>query len=141
MGLQNILFLEQRPVAEADAVLRLADVLLVHLKDHPLFRITIPSKTQASLALGRPILMGVKGDAADLVVKAKAGLLCEPENAHSIAAAVKTFLAMTEEDRKRMGENGRKFYESELSIEVGAKHFMGIFESVLQKKHSRHNVA
>jgi len=85
MNLKNIRFLPRRPASEIGPILRLADVLLVHLKDNPLFRITIPSKTQAYLAMGRPVLIGVKGDAAHLVEKAQAGLTCEPENPESIA--------------------------------------------------------
>ena len=50
------------------------DGLLVHLRDDPLFSITVPSKTQAYLAIGRPILMGVRGNAADLVKAAQAGI-------------------------------------------------------------------
>ena len=62
MKLSNVRFLERRPPSEISPILRLADVLLVHLKDHPLFRITIPSKIQAYMAVGRPILIGVKGE-------------------------------------------------------------------------------
>jgi colanic acid biosynthesis glycosyl transferase WcaI len=51
------------------------EVLLVHLRRDPLFAITIPSKTQAYMAMGRPILMAVESDAADLVNRAHAGLL------------------------------------------------------------------
>ena len=52
MQLPNTLFLPRQPVEAIGAILSLADVLLVHLKDDPLFRITIPSKTQAYLAVG-----------------------------------------------------------------------------------------
>ena len=58
--LRNVVFHPRRPVEKIGEVLKLADVLLVHLKDDPLFRITIPSKIQAYLAAGRPILAGVK---------------------------------------------------------------------------------
>jgi hypothetical protein len=44
-----------------------ADALLIHLKDLPSFAATVPSKTQVSMACGRPILTAVRGDAADLV--------------------------------------------------------------------------
>jgi len=84
--LTNVLFLPRRPVSEIGEILNLADVLIVHLKDDPLFRITIPSKIQAYLAVGRPILAGVRGDAAELVRMAGAGVVCQPENPESISA-------------------------------------------------------
>jgi hypothetical protein len=54
-----------------------ADVLLVHLKDEPLFRITIPAKTQFTLRW-KPIPVGVKGDAAELIERSGAGMVVEP---------------------------------------------------------------
>jgi len=122
-GLSNVVFLPRRPVEEIATVLASADVLLVHLKDDPLFAITIPSKTQAYLAAGRPIIMAVRGDAADLVKEADAGVTCEPENAESIAAAVEQLWNATPERRRQMGENGRAFYRSRLSMEKAAESF------------------
>jgi len=133
MKLKNVLFLPRQPVSQIGAILSLADVLLIHLKNDPLFRITVPSKTQAYMAAGRPILIGVKGDAADLVKKAKAGLSCEPENPQSIAEAVRKFQAMSQQELGKMGANGRKFYEKELSFEIGARKYEKLFEAVARK--------
>ncbi len=130
--LKNVQFLPRRPQSQIAGILSLADVLLVHLKDNPLFRITIPSKTQAYLAVGKPVLMGVRGDAADLVMKAGAGLLCEPENSQSIAEAVIKFQAMSKSQLDAMGDNGRKFYEQELSLTIVTRRFEKIFESVVK---------
>jgi colanic acid biosynthesis glycosyl transferase WcaI len=129
MGLNNTLFLARRPVNEVGPILGLADVLLVHLKKDPLFEITIPSKTQAYLASGRPILIGVPGDATDLVLKANAGLPCEPENPQNIAEVVQKFLLIAKSQLDEMGENGRRFYERELSFSIGANKFEKIFEA------------
>lgn len=128
-GLINIRFLPRRPMSEIGDVLNLADVLLIHLKDDPLFRITIPSKTQAYMAAGRPILMGVRGDAAVLVEKAGAGLTCAPEDPQNIADAVERFYNMSREELDLMGHNGKKFYEEELSLSIGARRFEEIFKS------------
>ena len=128
--LTNIRFLPRRPSSEIGSILNLADVLLVHLRNDPLFRITIPSKTQAYMATGRPILMGVKGDAAALVEKAEAGLTCIPEDPQDIAATVEKFYNMTHEELALMGHNGIMFYEQELSLQIGASRFEKIFRSV-----------
>lgn len=80
-GLHNITFLGRRSPAEVAPILFLADALLVHLRKDPLFEITIPSKTQAYLAMGKPVLMGVSGDAADLVKRSGAGI-CFPQAIH-----------------------------------------------------------
>ena len=63
----NVQFLPQMPPSEIGSVFANADALLVHLKDAPIFEITVPSKIQAYLYAGKPILCGVRGDAAKLV--------------------------------------------------------------------------
>lgn len=123
----NCHFLPRRPSSEIGGVLAHADALLVHLMDLPLFTITIPSKTSAYMAVGKPILMAVRGDAADLVKVAKAGICCSPESPKEIAKAALELFAMSEFDRKQMGANGREFYERELSIKVGAERFERLF--------------
>lgn len=132
-GLNNVLFLPRRPAAELGSVLSMADVFLVHLKDDPLFEITIPSKTQAYLAAGRPIIMAVRGDAASLVKKACAGIVCEPEDPTSIAAAVERLASMVPEHLAAMGKRGRLFYDNELSLKTGARLFEESFRGVVRQ--------
>ena len=134
MGLSNVKFLARRPISEIGPILRLADVLLVHLKNDPLFQITIPSKTQAYIAIGRPILIGVKGDAADLVEKANAGLRCEPEIPESIARAVRKLYEMPQSERDMMGKSGSEYYDKELSFSIATTKYEKIFESVVEKR-------
>lgn len=131
MGLSNVLYLPRMSMQEIGSVLTLADVLLVHLRDDPLFKITIPSKIQAYMAAGRPILMAIQGDAANLVEKSKAGLACLPEDAPSIAAAIERFCSMSRQELDEMGERGRKFYETELSLAVGVIKFESLFKSIV----------
>lgn len=134
MGLGNVLFLPRRPVSEIGGLLSRADALLVHLKDDPLFEITLPSKTQAYLATGRPIIMGVRGDAADLVERAGSGIACLPDNAQSIADAVEKLVAMDKEQLDAMGRNGAEYYQKELALLVGARKFEELFLSVAGAK-------
>jgi glycosyltransferase involved in cell wall biosynthesis len=133
-SMANVLFLPRLPVSEIGSVLRLADVLLVHLKDDPLFRITIPSKTQAYLAAGRPILMAVRGDASELVERAGAGMSCTPEDPQNIADAVEMLSSMQRDQLETMGESGRRFYQRELSLQQGVRHFDEIFRIVARKE-------
>ncbi len=74
-------------MSEVGGMLEESDALLVHLRKDPLFETTIPSKTQAYMAIGKPILMAVNGDAALLVKKAGCGVIAESESAEAIAAA------------------------------------------------------
>jgi glycosyltransferase involved in cell wall biosynthesis len=129
--LNNVLFLPRRPVSEIGAILNLADVLLVHLKDDPLFRITIPSKIQAYFAVGRPILAGVRGDAAELVRMAGAGVDFLPENAESLSEAVEKLYQIPRALLDEMGDHGRRYYREKLSLSVGVSRFEEVFQAAV----------
>lgn len=132
-SLTNVQFLPQKPQSEIGEVLSNADVLLVHLKDDPVFEITVPSKIQAYLYAGRPILCGVRGDAAELVRKSGAGISFEPQDIDSLANAIRIMRGMQASELARMGSAGRKFYNDQLSFEAGVDQIEAVFKSVTGK--------
>ena len=110
--LTNVLFLGRYPVERMPALYALADVLLIHLKDDPLFRITIPSKTYAYLASGKPILAAVAGDAAQVVTEVGAGIACVPEDPEQLVAAIRILLTLPPQELAEMGRRGRRAAET-----------------------------
>jgi len=133
MGLENVAFLPPRPIETMGKIFALANALIVHLKDDPLFRITIPSKTQAYLYTGKPIIMAMLGDAADLVRKAGAGVLCAPDNPQEMMTAIKALYEMPEIERLKMGEAGHRYYMNHLSFNQGVNQFERIMLSLSRK--------
>jgi putative colanic acid biosynthesis glycosyltransferase WcaI len=131
--LANVRFLGWRPANEAGQAMALSDALLVHLKDDPLFAITIPSKTQAYLAVGQPIIMAVRGDAAHMVTEANAGLTVEPEDPRGLADAVVALYRLPQPEREAMGRNGRAYYETRLSLSAGVDKFEQVFAAVAEE--------
>lgn len=121
--LGNVFFLPSVPMPAVGAYLSRADALLVHLKKDPLFTITIPSKTQAYMAAGKPILMAVDGDAANLVREAGCGVVSDSDNPQALADSVLDLMARSAEERHVMAENGKSFYQKKLSLSVGAERF------------------
>ena len=130
--IKNVKFIPQQCSSEINKFLNLADVLLVHLKDTELFKITIPSKIQAYLATGKPIMVGVNGDAGDLVLKAEAGFACQPENAESIAETALEFHSIQTSELEDMGTRGREFYKNNLTFEIALKQMNDIFEKAVK---------
>jgi len=131
LHLSNVRFLPRQPAKTIGGILSLADALLVHLKRDPLFRITIPSKTQAYLAMGRPIVMAVAGDAAKLVEQSEAGVTCPPESPVELAGAVQRLRRMAPSERDAMGVNGRSFYHRRLALRTGVSQFEKVFQSAI----------
>jgi colanic acid biosynthesis glycosyl transferase WcaI len=130
----NVSFLPKVPMTEVGNYLAAADCLLVHLRADPLFAITIPSKTQAYMAAGKPIIMAVDGDAANLVTDSGCGFIVSSENARSLADAVCNLYGKSPADRKEMGLAGRRYYEDQLSLNQGVDKFLAVFH-----KYMRHN--
>lgn len=130
MRLTNVEFFDPVPMSEIGQVIAGSDVLLVHLRSDPLFEITIPSKTQAYLCAGKPILMAVRGDAANLVLEADAGVLAEPGDPESIAHAVRRLAALSAPRRRELGENGSRFYREHLSLSSGVDKFAALFTNL-----------
>lgn len=110
-GLTNLHLPGKYPVETMPGLMRQASALLVTLADQPIFAATIPSKVQAYMAVGRPILACMNGEGAKLVSEASAGLAVPAEDAAALAEAVLRLYRMPAEDRVTMGQNGRAYYK------------------------------
>jgi len=126
LGLRNVVFLPPVPMADVGTLLNAADALLVHLRSDPLFEITIPSKTQAYMAAGKPLLLAVKGDAAKLVKQSGSGVVVEPENVEALAAAAESLSQLPRDQLDAMGHSARQYYDENLSISRGTARFAAI---------------
>jgi len=130
LGANNVLFVGRRPYQEMPRICALADVHLVHLRDLPFFRATIPSKTQVALACARPVLMAVNGDAADIIRKAEAGVTCPPEDEARLADAMVALAETAGDELAAMGQRGRRFYLDEMSLDIGGRHMDSLLREV-----------
>jgi len=131
---QSVRIMPRMPRSEIGNLLAAADVLLVHLKDDPLFHHTIPAKTQFYLAMGKPILMGGSGDAADLVERAKAGIVVKPEDVRALAAAAVDLARLPKEELAAMGAHGCAFYQKQLSATKGILATLAVLDSAVRAR-------
>lgn len=115
LGLDNVCFIGAQPFSRMSEILALGDVQLVTLKDMPLYRSTLPSKLQANLAAGRPMIGSLRGDAASVIRDADAGLVVEPGDARGLAAAVRRLHSMPPSELATLGRAARHHYEMHFS--------------------------
>jgi glycosyltransferase involved in cell wall biosynthesis len=108
LKLDNVKFLGRLPGDLMPSLYASADALLLHLKDDPLFEITIPHKLFTYLAAGKPVLAAAKGDVAEIVRSYDSGVVCAPGNPAELAAAALRLYQMAAEERQKLGNNGRK---------------------------------
>lgn len=86
--LQNVYFFNAVSKKEMPSLVAASNVAVIPLKKLDLFKGAIPSKIFENLAMRKPILLGVEGEAEDLFIKTgKCGLSFIPENAESLAEA------------------------------------------------------
>lgn len=124
--LDNVTFVPSQPFSRMADVLALGDVQLVSLRDLPLFRSTLPSKLQATLAAGRPILGAVTGDAASVIRRADAGEVVTPGSAGELADAVIRLADAPREQTRARGEVGRRYYLQHFSEQVASQQLVDL---------------
>lgn len=132
-SLTNVHFLPAVNMDKVNGFLKSADALLIHLNDDPLFKITIPGKTQAYLAVGKPIILGVSGDAKTLVSEAKCGFFVEPGNADQLANISKKIMTLSKNELENLGDNASSYYDKNLCVRVGVDAFSEVFNDVINK--------
>lgn len=106
-----------------------ANALLVSLKRDPVFSMTIPGKVQSYLMAGIPVLGMLDGEGAAVIRDAQAGLTCAAGDSAGLANAALALAAMTAEDRRQLGLNGRKYAEQEF----GRAELMDRLEALLHE--------
>lgn len=131
-GLNNFIFTGAVDKKVALQVVAASDAAIIPLKRLDLFKGAIPSKIFENCALGKPILLGVDGEARELFInQANAGIYFEPENVNELSSAMENLY----EDKTlctTLGQNGKQFVLSKFSRKQIAVDFL----EVLKKKQS-----
>jgi len=127
-GLSNVTMVGQVPHDRAKSYLLASDVLIVLLRKAALFRTVLPSKVFEAMAAGKPIILGVEGEAKRVVESAGAGLCIEPENARELADAV-VRLKSDDALRQRLGRSGRAAVRELYDRRVLARRMLDVVEA------------
>jgi glycosyltransferase involved in cell wall biosynthesis len=88
LRLTNVKFLDPIPKDEVPRYLGICDVALVPLIKAETFKTVIPSKIFEASAMQRPILLGVDGQAKEIIDAHGAGICFEPENRRDFLSKV-----------------------------------------------------
>jgi glycosyltransferase involved in cell wall biosynthesis len=126
-GLDNVSLIGQRRRDEIAAMWKEADVGLVLLRSIELFKTVIPSKMFEVMASGTPLVLGVEGQAKEILDSADAGAAIEPQNAQALAAAVLRYHDDPELRRKH-GANGAGYVRRHYDLDLLAGRYMNVLE-------------
>ena len=111
-----------------------ADALLVTLRDEPIFALTIPTKVQAYMACGKPLIAMLNGEGARLVSEAQAGLVAPAGNAAALAAAISRLAAMAPGERAIFGENGLAYSNRNFDRDTLVDQLVGLMREVAAER-------
>jgi glycosyltransferase involved in cell wall biosynthesis len=106
--LDNVIFVGPVDRAEAIRYWALCDTALVLLRDSPTFREVIPSKIFEAMAMQRSIVLGVAGEAAEIITSGQCGVCIAPESADELAMALQQ-LSANKGFNSQLGLSGRAF--------------------------------
>ncbi|THB71512.1 MAG: glycosyltransferase WbuB [Gammaproteobacteria bacterium] len=129
MKLENVLMLGQMPKSRMPEIWDLSDASLVLLKKSDLFKTVIPSKIFESMAMRKPIILGVEGEVKDIIDDAGCGICIEPENAEQLAKALKQ-LADDSALHTQKGDRGKVFVEQNFDRKVLAQRYAEILNAL-----------
>ena len=109
LGASNVYFFRGLPKVQIADVIQSIDVGIIPLKKLDLFLGAIPSKIFEILCLGKPVLLGIEGEAKELFIEqARAGLAFEPENATALATQVR-YVHAHRDQLPEWGRNGQAY--------------------------------
>jgi len=106
--LSNIVFIGQQPREKIPAFICASDVCLVLLKKTELFKTVIPTKMLEFMSCAKPVILGVDGQARQILDEARAGITIEPENAGALAEAIRRLKADAASG-SAFGQNARAY--------------------------------
>jgi glycosyltransferase involved in cell wall biosynthesis len=109
-ALNNIVMLGQFPIAEMPSLLNRADVLLITLANKDIFSLTIPNKLQAYMAIGKPILGAINGEASKLILQSQSGICVPADDSLGLSKGVLEMYQLPKENLDQMGRNGQNYF-------------------------------
>lgn len=132
--LDNVVLAGRFPMQAMPAIFARAQALLVTLKNETIFAYTVPSKVQAYMAAGRPLVAALDGEGARIVEEAGAGLTCAAEDGVGLAQRLRELYAMAPDDRARMGQAGRRYFLEYFEMGKLARRLTDLLQARIHRK-------
>jgi glycosyltransferase involved in cell wall biosynthesis len=126
----NVVLAGRHPAKRMPTLLKAASAALVSLNDDPFLSATLPSKVQAYLAIGVPVIAFMNGDGAHTIEEAQAGLSCPSENPQKLADTVLKLYNAPKETLDLWRENGRRYYKEHYDLQLLADRLQSHFVNV-----------
>lgn len=128
--LKNIRFVQQQPREKIPDYIAASDTCLVLLKKSEVFETVIPTKMLEFMSCARPVILGVKGQAREILDRAQAGICIDPENPAALCDAVLKLRADAHL-RSTLGSKGREYIMRNLSRDRTSIAYLEILKEIV----------
>lgn len=133
LELNNVQFDEPVPKHEIFGVLESADVLIVTLRNIPLYKYGMSlNKLHDYMSVGKPIIFGAE-IAQNPVEIANAGLSVPPEDSHAMAEAVIKLYKMPNDQLEKHGASGQEYITANHQLDGLARRLEVVLENTLRR--------
>ncbi len=118
----NIIFIPRVNKNEITKYYSICDIFVLPRPYHKATDVAAPTKFAEYCSMGKPILTTNVGDAADLVMKYKCGLVIEDNKPETLQTGIKKLINTPKEELHLMGINSRKLAKKEFDWENISMH-------------------
>jgi len=132
--LKNIIFLNRQPANKMSFYFKKASALLVTLSNNEVLNVTLPSKIQAYLSSGIPILASLNGVSADILIESGAALVSPADNSIAFKDLIIKFTKLSTEQKLLMGKKGKEFFYENFDHEIIVSKLDKYLRKIIQKK-------
>jgi glycosyltransferase involved in cell wall biosynthesis len=132
-GVGNIVLAGRFEASDMATIFEASQALLVSLRSDPVFGLTIPSKVQAYLCSGRPIIAALDGEGARIIEEAGAGFCSAAGDAEALAGNVLRLYKMSPSERTEMGDRGLQYFDRHFSPQALVNELLEIFKEQVSR--------
>lgn len=114
----TVILLGRYPIETMNIFFKQADVMLVSLKNEPIFALTAPAKIQAYMSAKKAIVSMLEGEGANLIKEADCGYCVPAENAKELADLIIKLSHTDKSDIINKGNNGYVYYQNNFDKKI-----------------------
>ena len=130
-ALDNILFVDPIPKAQVQSMLALFDVCYIGWRKEKIYKYGISAnKIFDYMYSAKPVLHAYSGK-KDIIALANCGVSVEAQNVDSISNGITYMYQLTQEERDKLGQNGKKYVLEHFTYEKLARRYAKSLEEIL----------
>ena len=125
---ETVHWVGRHPLESMPTFFKKADVMLVTLKDVPIFNLTAPAKIQAYMSAAKPILVMMSGEGSRIIQEAECGYSANASDSNYLAELILKMSEMSQEELNKLGVNGQKYCKEHFNWNKCINHLCEILD-------------